>query len=306
MLTEEENGSHLQTARTQLAAIIEQLTQETNTVKTNIPGLVIYRREYPTEPISYMHDPSLCLIAQGQKRVVLGEEDYYYHENQFLVSSLDLPLIANIVEASKERPYLGITYRLNLKEIAHLILDNNFPKSSKKEASKSLAVGDASVETINAFIRLVSLVKEPENIDILAPLIQKEILFRLLISEQGPKLRELAMAGSRENQIARAIEWLKENYNSQVKIENLANHARMSSSSLHMHFREMTNMSPLQYQKWIRLHKARKLMLAENYTASNAAFEVGYESPSQFSREYKRLFGNSPLRDIKLLNEKRY
>ncbi|MGD9807197.1 MAG: AraC family transcriptional regulator [Deferribacterales bacterium] len=302
MTNEADNNQHLTNGRKQLAEIIEQLTKDTTTLETGIPGLILHRWEHPTDPVSYMHDPSLCLIAQGKKRVVLAEEDYHYSENQFLLSSLDLPIIANIVEASKDRPYLGITYRLNQKEISHLLVDNNLPKSSKRETSKSIGVGDASTEMMDAFIRLVSLIKEPDNINMLAPLIQKEILFRLLMSDQGPRLRELAMAGSKESQIAKAIEWLKKNYNTQLKIENLANHARMSSSSLHQHFREMTNMSPLQYQKWIRLHEARRLMLAEKYDASNAAFEVGYESPSQFSREYKRLFGNPPLRDIKLMS----
>ncbi|MGE4317737.1 MAG: AraC family transcriptional regulator [Deferribacterales bacterium] len=301
-MTDKDNAaSHLQTARLQLTDMIEQLVKNGRHYETNIPGLSLHRWEHPTEPVSYMHDPSICVILQGKKRVLLGEENYYYQTNQFLVSSLDLPIIANIVEATKDKPYIGITYRLNQKEIANLLVNSNIPGRIGKSDSKSMGVGDMSLSLYYSFLRLISLMDEPENIEMIAPMIHKEILFRLLTSDQGPRLRDIGMAGSKESQIAKAIGWLKSNYNTQLKIEALASHVRMSTSSLYLHFREMTNMSPLQYQKWIRLHEARRLMLTEKIDASNAAFEVGYESPSQFSREYKRLFGNPPLKDIKLM-----
>lgn len=294
--------AYIQAARMQLADMIERLIDKKNFCETGIPGLSIHRWEHPTEPVSYMHGPSICIILQGRKRVVLGDEDYYYAVDQYLVSSLDLPIIANIVEATEEKPYLGLTYHLDQKEIASLLVNSDFPSRTSKADGTSMAVGNMSLSMYYSFLRLINLVNEPENIKMLAPMIHKEILFRLLTSEQGPRLREIGMTGSKESHIAKAIDWLKENYNTQLKIENLASHVRMSSSSLHLHFREMTNMSPLQYQKWIRLHEARRLMLTEKVDASNAAFEVGYESPSQFSREYKRMFGNPPLRDIKLMS----
>jgi AraC-like DNA-binding protein len=295
-------NNHIENARFQLKDMIEQLIGEDNFCETEIPGLAIHRWKHPTEPISYLLDTSICIILQGRKRVVLGEEDYYYQTDQFLVSSLDLPIIANIVEATEDNPYLGITYNLNQKEIANLLINSEFYQNKPQETSASITVGNMSLSLYYSFLRLISLVNEPENIKILAPIIHKEILYRLLMSEQGPRLREIGINGSKESHIAKAIEWLKNNYNTQLKIENLAAHVRMSSSSLHQHFREMTNMSPLQYQKWIRLHEARRLMLSEKLDASNAAFEVGYESPSQFSREYKRMFGNPPLRDIKQMS----
>lgn len=299
MLEEDSSTIYLEAAGRHLTDIIERLTRGKNYLETRIPGLILHRWEHPTEPVSYMHDPSICVIAQGRKRVVLGNESYVYQTNQFLISSIDLPIIANIIDASAEKPYLGITYYLNQKEISNLLVDSDLRLNSSKEASKTIAVGDMSQGMLNAFQRLVGLLDEPDNIRMLLPLIQKEILFRLISGNQGPRLKEIGMAGSRENQIARAIEWLKSNYSTQLRIESLASYVRMSTSSLHQNFREMTNMSPLQYQKWIRLHEARRLMLTEKVDASNAAFEVGYESPSQFSREYKRLFGNPPLRDIK-------
>lgn len=293
---------YMQAARMQLTDMIERLVGNSKFYETNIPGLTIHRWTHPTEPVSYMHGPSICVILQGKKRVVLGEDAYYYETDQFLVSSLDLPIIANIVEATEEKPYIGITYRLNQKEIANLLVNNDLPPKASKDNTKSMAVGNMTLSMYYSFLRLINLINEPENIDMLAPMIHKEILFRLLTGEQGPRLREIGMTGSKESHIAKAIDWLKENYNTQLKIETLASHVRMSTSSLHLHFRELTNMSPLQYQKWIRLHEARRLMLTEKIDASNAAFEVGYESPSQFSREYKRMFGNPPLRDMKLMN----
>lgn len=293
--------AYMKSARIQLADMIERLTEGKTLYETNVPGLYLHRWEHPTEPVSYMHGPSICVIVQGRKHVVLGDEDYYYETGQFLVSSLDLPIIANIVEATADEPYLGITYSLDQKEIAGLLVNSGLPVTAAKEDVKSLSVGNMPLSMYYSFLRLVNLIFEPENVGMLAPMIHKEILLRLLSGGQGPRLREIGMAGSRESQIARAIEWLKTNYNTQLKVESLASYVRMSASSLHLHFREMTNMSPLQYQKWIRLHEARRLMLTEKFDAANAAFEVGYESPSQFSREYKRMFGNPPLRDIKLM-----
>jgi len=296
------NESFLNSARENLIFTLDELTRGKNMVETDIPGLILHRWEHPTEPVSYMHDPSICVIAQGRKRVVQGDETYVYDANHYLVSSIDLPIIANIMEASEEKPYMGMSYRLDSKEIAHLLVDNDLPSKPSDNVDASIAVGELTLPVLNVFLSLINLLYEPENIKMLAPMYQREILVRLLASEQGPRLKKIGMNGSNENQVSRAIKWLKENYSESLKVEKLASHVMMSSSSLHQHFRKMTNMSPLQYQKWIRLHEARRLMLTENVDASNAAFEVGYESPSQFSREYKRMFGNPPLRDIKLMS----
>ena len=166
-----------------------------------------------------------------------------------------------------------------------------------------MAVSEVSLPLLNAFQRLIDLLDQPEDIPILAPLIQREILYRLLMGEQGPRLRQMGAAGSQSHQIARAIDWLKANFSQPLRVDDLAAHARMSTSAFHHHFRALTAMSPLQFQKWLRLHEARRLMLTEHLDAATAAFQVGYESPSQFSREYNRLFGAPPLRDITSLRQ---
>lgn len=282
---------------------ITQFTEGVNKLETDIPGLALHRWDYPTEPTSYMMAPSICVIVQGEKRVLLGEDSYFYDENRFLVTSLDLPVVANITKASKNKPYLGITYKLDHREITRLMVESRLALEKSRKESASIAVSTIAPPLLNSFLRLLDLINEPEYIPVIAPLIQREILFRLLVSEQGPRLREIGMSTSHEYQIAKAIDWMKQNYASRMSIDKLASQVRMSASALHFHFREMTNMSPLQYQKWLRLHEARRLMLTQKVDATNAAFEVGYESPSQFSREYKRLFGNSPLKDIKQLSD---
>lgn len=282
---------------------IIRFTEGNNKLETKIPGLDLHRWDQPTRPISYMMAPSICLVIQGEKHVLLGENSYVIDENHFLVTSLDLPVIASITKASEDEPYLGITYVLDHRVITNLMVESRLALENSKKESTSIAVSRIQPSLLDLFLRLLNLIDEPEHISVIAPLIQKEIIFRLLISEQGPRLREIGLSTSHEYQIARAIDWMKQNYASRMSIEKLASRVKMSTSALHFHFRQMTNMSPLQYQKWLRLHEARRLMFTEKVDASNAAFEVGYESPSQFSREYKRMFGNPPLKDIKQLND---
>lgn len=274
-----------------------------NEPATPYAPLSIYRHEAPTELISYLQEPSLCLIVQGKKRVLLGEEAYHYDKNHYLIIAVDLPLIAQIFEASRTRPYLGLTLRLEKKQITQMLLQDHVVISRNQTSDRGLAVSRIELPIVQAMIRLVDLLDSPEDIPVLAPLIQREILYRLLISEQGRRLQQISMIGSHSHQIARAIEWLKENYDKSFKVEELASYSGMSTSSLHYHFRAMTAMSPLQFQKRLRLNEARQLMLIEQKDATTAAFEVGYESPSQFSREYSRLFGAPPSRDIKKLLE---
>jgi AraC-like DNA-binding protein len=235
--------------------------------------------------------PSICLIGQGRKRLFLGEDSYAYDAHRFLITSVDLPVVAQIIEASREKPYLGLTMELDLRMIARLMLDHDMPSSRPSKDRLGIAVSKVSMP----------LLEHPGDIPALAPLVQQEILYRLLRGEQGPRLRQITSIGNHGYQIARAIDWLKENFSKPVKVEELAGKAGLSVSAFHNHFRSMTAMSPLQFQKRMRLNEARRLMLAEHLDASRAAFEVGYESPSQFSREYSRLFGAPPMRDIKNL-----
>ncbi|EGR2230148.1 TPA: AraC family transcriptional regulator N-terminal domain-containing protein [Vibrio parahaemolyticus] len=290
-------------ATQKLAKLIDRWTGNANQYDTPISGLRFSRWTTPTPPTSYTHNPSICLIAQGRKRVLLGEESFIYDANHFLISSVDLPIIANIIEASEERPYLGLIMELDLTEISQLIVDSELAFTQSKEAQKGIAVGELSESLLDAFVRLAELLDEGQNIKILAPIIKREIFYRLLMSEQGTRLHQIVTAGSHSHQIAKAIDWLKNNFVKPLSVGDLASYTGMSKSSFYTHFRSMTSMTPLQFQKKLRLSEARRLMLTENLDAMAATFKVGYESPSQFSREYSRLFGAPPSKDIKSLRE---
>ncbi|HBI3713059.1 AraC family transcriptional regulator [Vibrio parahaemolyticus] len=290
-------------ATQKLAKLIDRWTGDANQYDTPISGLRFSRWTTPTPPTSYTHNPSICLIAQGRKRVLLGEESFIYDANHFLISSVDLPIIANIIEASEEQPYLGLIMELDLTEISQLIVDSELAFTQSKEAQKGIAVGELSESLLGAFVRLAELLDEGQNIKILAPIIKREIFYRLLMSEQGTRLHQIVTAGSHSHQIAKAIDWLKNNFVKPLSVGDLASYTGMSKSSFYTHFRSMTSMTPLQFQKKLRLSEARRLMLTENLDAMAATFKVGYESPSQFSREYSRLFGAPPSKDIKSLRE---
>ncbi|HCE1487376.1 TPA: AraC family transcriptional regulator [Vibrio parahaemolyticus] len=290
-------------ATQKLAKLIDRWTGDANQYDTPISGLRFSRWTTPTPPTSYTHNPSICLIAQGRKRVLLGEESFIYDANHFLISSVDLPIIANIIEASEEQPCLGLIMELDLTEISQLIVDSELAFTQSKEAQKGIAVGELSESLLDAFVRLAELLDEGQNIKILAPIIKREIFYRLLMSEQGTRLHQIVTAGSHSHQIAKAIDWLKNNFVKPLSVGDLASYTGMSKSSFYTHFRSMTSMTPLQFQKKLRLSEARRLMLTENLDAMAATFKVGYESPSQFSREYSRLFGAPPSKDIKSLRE---
>jgi AraC-like DNA-binding protein len=286
-----------------LGGSVARLTEQGELHTTAVPGLSLFRRTGPTEPITGMYQPSICLVAQGAKRVMLGDDTYVYDAQHYLITSVHLPTVVQIIEASPEKPYLGLRLTFNLGEIAQLMADSNLPPPRTQQSSRGMATGEVTVPLLGAFQRLVDLLAEPKDIPILAPVIQREIIYRLLVGDQGARLRQIASAGSQSHQIARAIDWLKGNFTLPVRVDDLAMQVNMSTSTFHHHFRAMTAMSPLQYQKTLRLNEARRLMLMERLDAATAAFQVGYESPSQFSREYSRHFGAPPLRDITNLRE---
>ena len=282
-----------------LVSIIARWIDNNEQLDTEVPGLSFHRYDQPTEPSSVMYEPSVCLTVQGSKRVSLGEDVYVYDPYHLLITSIDLPTVAQVVEADKDRPFLAMVLILDLKAVSQMMVDSNLPLPRLKKADRGMALDKVTMPLLDSFHRLTNLLDTPEDIPILSPLIKSEILYRLLVGNQGQRLRQIAMAGSHSHQIARSINWLKDNYTEPFRIKDLANLSGMSTSTFHHHFRALTAMSPLQYQKWLRLHEARRLMLTDHMDAANAAFEVGYESPSQFSREYSRLFGAPPLRDIK-------
>ena len=297
------NGRSLDIACAKLVEMIARWAEKDSTTPTAIPALAFHRRDEPTEPISYMHEPSICLVAQGSKRVLLGEDVYVYDAHHFLITSVGLPVVAQILEATSEKPYLGLTLQIDQRMISQMMADSDLPQPRISKTDRGMDVGDLVPPLQSAFLRLLELLDQPDDIPILAPLVQREIMYRLLVGDQGPRLRQIGVAGSHGQQIARAIDWLKENYTQPLRVDDLATNSSMSTSTFHHHFRAMTAMSPLQYQKWLRLNEARRLMLTERLDAATASFQVGYESPSQFNREYKRQFGAPPLRDIKNLNQ---
>lgn len=286
-----------------LGKSIARCTEKGDLRTTDIPGLSLFRRDEPTEPMSGMYEPSICMAVQGAKRVILGDETYVYDAHHYLITSVHLPTIVQITEASPEKPYLGLRLKFDLREVSQLMVDSNLPQARPQQSSRGMATGEVTPQLINAFIRLIDLLNDEKDIPILAPVIQREIIYRLLVGDQGERLRQIATAGSQSQQIAKAIGWLKNNYSQAISMDELATQANMSTSTFHHHFRSLTALSPLQYQKQLRLQEARRLMLAERMDAANAAFQVGYESPSQFNREYSRMFGAPPLRDVSKLRQ---
>ncbi len=296
-------NNNMEAAFEALAKSIARWTDKEGLLETAIPALLLSRRDAPTQPTSYMYEPSVCLVAQGTKRVLLGDDTHVLDMHHFLITSVDLPTVVKIVKASRKKPYLGLILKLDQSEISQLVADSNLPPPRSQQSSRAMATGEVTLPLINAFQRLINLLDEPKDIPILAPMIQREIVYRLLVGDQGARLRQMASAGSQSQQIARAIELLKGNFTRPMRVDDLATEVNMSISTFHHHFRAVTAMSPLQYQKWLRLNEARRLMLTKRLDATTTAFEVGYESPSQFSREYSRLFGAPPLRDIMNLRQ---
>lgn len=282
----------------ELINIIAYLTVDRELLETAVPGLSLFRRNAPTTPEHALYEPSVCVMVQGKKRVILDNNVFEYDANRYLISSVHLPTVVQVISANRAKPCLGLVLKLNLRDISQMMVDSNLPPPRVQPATPGMATGNMTPPLFNAFQRLVGLLDDPQDIPILAPVIQREIFYRLLVGDQGARLRQLASAGSQTRQIARAIEWLKENFARSLSVNDLADKAGMSATTFHQHFKTMTALSPLQFQKHLRLQEARRLMLADRMDAASAGFQVGYESPSQFSREYSRLFGAPPLRDI--------
>lgn len=250
--------------------------------------------------------PMLAIVVQGRKDTLMGEETYHYGEAQYLVVSIDVAISGFTVEATPDRPYLGLKLDLDPRELCEIIAAQTAVIAAKKETSiRGFFVSTAEVSLLDTVLRLIRLLDTPQDIPILAPMIIREIYYRLLIGEQSEAVRQIATSGSNMQRIAEVLKLIKANFAQPMRVENLAGQASMSPSSFHHHFKQVTSMTPLQYQKQLRLMEARRLMLAENYNAISAASQVGYESPSQFSREYARMFGTAPIGDIQRLRATR-
>ena len=263
---------------------------------TTIEGFMISRRHDAKDLENCIYKPLVAVVVQGSKRSVIGSEEYRYGENHCLVIGVDIPSANHVIVASPEQPFLAVTLDLDKYLITQLaaeiqpILGNG--------SYKGMAVAEVDPDVLDAFLRLVELLDKPEQIAVLAPMIIREIHYRLLIGPQGERLRLINTLGTQSNQIAKSITWLRDNYKAPLHVDELARKVNMATSTFHRHFRDVTTLSPLQYQKRLRLYEAQRLMLVENEDAAIAALAVGYESPTQFNREYKRQFGEPPHRHV--------
>jgi AraC-like DNA-binding protein len=271
-------------------------------LSTDVPGLLLSRRTAPTAPT---YEPSLAVVAQGRKQPDLGGTTFIFDESRYLLTSLDLPVICNVIEASEEVPYLCFVLKLEMPVVRELLTREEIQTPALPPQSPAMATGETTAELLEACCRLVDLLETPQDIPFLSRLIQHEIIYRILRGPEGAGLRAIATLGDQSHRTAKAIAWVRTNYAQPLRVEDLAKIAGMGVSTLHHHFRALTAMSPLQYQKQLRLHAARERMLMDGLDAASVAFEVGYESASQFNREYRRFFGQPPMRDIRTLRSPR-
>jgi AraC-like DNA-binding protein len=267
---------------------------------TGIPGLSLYRKSAPTDCTSAAYEPYLIVFVQGEKRINVGGTTLVCNGSTFLLTSIDMPVVSQVTKASMEEPILALMLKLEMPAVREILSQEEFHLPEAATGARGMAVGETTVELLNACSRLLDLLEAPQDISFLSNLIQREVIYRLLRGPQGKHLRAIATLGEQSNRTAKAVAWLRENYAKPLRVEELASVAQMGVSTLHHHFRSLTAMSPLQYQKQLRLHTARVRMMSDGLDAASAAFEVGYESPSQFNREYSRFFGRPPMRDIKV------
>lgn len=288
---------------TTLAAEIGKIARNDGDYQTAIPQLMMARRSGRTDPLACMYMLGLAVVAQGSKRVTLNDQVVDYAPGQSLLVTVDLPVVSQVTQADMAQPFLGMLIKLDMRALVQLAADMALPPLPRDQAAQGLSLAALEEPLLDAVVRLVRLLQEPQHIERLAPLVQQEIMVRLLTGPHGPYLRHLMAAGTPSHQIAQAIAWLRNNYSRDVLMDELAARAHMSPSTFRAHFRSLTGMSPLQYQKQLRLQEARQLMLTQALDASSTAIRVGYESVSQFNREYSRQFGAPPQRDIKRMRE---
>lgn len=283
--------------RAELAGIIDRHCPEEGPQITPIPGLQLFRGCSTDKPTCAVLTSAFAMMAQGAKRVLVGGNTYDYDPRHYMIASVDLPMFSRVTIASTDQPYLGLAMSIDTLKIAEISagISRKLPENT---VDRGIATGSLTLDIQNAALRLARLLDNPDDIPVLAPIFERELLYRLLSGALGSRLRQAATNGSHSQQIVRAIDWLKNNLDQPASIDHLAGLTNMSRSSLHHHFKALTSMTPLQYQKQLRLREARRLMLSDDHDAASAAHRVGYESPSQFSREYSRQFGAPPARDI--------
>jgi len=267
----------------------------------DVPGLTIYRYTAPTQAMSSNYQPSMTLVAQGKKQASLGHTTFLYDASHFLLTSLEMPVTSRVIEASVDKPYLCVRLAFDMGMVRELLARDGIAPAARSGRTLAMTTGQTTGHLAEAFVRLLELQDAPGDIPFLGDLLGREIVYRVLQSAEGERLRSIATLGEHSHRTAAVVAWINENYAKPLRLEELAGIGAMGQSTLHRHFRALTDMTPLQYQKRLRLQAARTLMLMDGRDAASAAFEVGYESPSQFNREYSRFFGRSPLRDVKAL-----
>jgi AraC-like DNA-binding protein len=285
--------------RAELARKIASLLGKEENRITEIPGASLHRRTSPTPPCRTTYHPGIIVVAQGSKQVNLGPTSFTYDESHFLLTAVDLPIVSWVAAATAEVPCLVLSLRLDMPMVREVLSREEIHVAETPSDSPAMSIGKTTPEFLNACCRLLDLLESPRDIPFLSGLIQREIIYRVVRGPVGARLRAVATLGDQSHRTAKAIAWISANYSKPLRVEELAQLASMGVSTFHHHFRMLTSMSPLQYQKQLRLQSARNLMLNNGLDAASAAFEVGYESPTQFNREYSRFFGQPPMRDIR-------
>ena len=286
------------------AAIVAALLRHTVAAidsSTKLSALTVFRRSQPTKPKHNLYPTSLAIAVQGRKRLMLGTETYVYDQGSFLVTSVDMPVISQIIEASATSPFLAMLYKLDMKIVRAVIAEMAFRGTPAQEVVRGITTCSMTPEIMNVLTRLIHLLESPADLVMLGPAFERELIYRVLMSGQGGRLRQVAAVGTPSNKVSLAIRHIQQHYRKPLRIAELARLVKSGASTLQHHFRTVTNVSPLQYQKQLRLHEARRLMLSEDINVSEAAIAVGYASSSQLTREYSRLFRLPPQRDIAAL-----
>ena len=296
------NGGRAQAAREELAERLARAVPADGTVEP-LKGLRLNRASAPNEPLHMVYDPVFCVVAQGSKEVFAGDERYVYDASRYLLVTAELPVVGRILEASPARPYLSLRLALDPTLVGEVMVEAGQPAPPNRAAVRAINVGALEADLLDAVVRLVRLVDRPAEAGFLAPMITREIIYRLWLGDQRDRLRYVAAHGGYTPSIARAIQRLHQDFDQTLRVETIARELGMSVSGFHHHFKAVTAMSPLQFQKRLRLQEARRLMLGEGLDAASAAFRVGYQDAAYFNREYKSLFGRPPMRDVGRLRE---
>lgn len=298
----ERNALRLQLYREELVEQIGQAITDDGEMHV-LDGVHLGRLSAPMDKVYSVLEPSLCIIAQGSKVVFLGDRRYQYDPFNYLLTTIELPRVSHVVEASRERPYLSLRLELDPNLVGSVMMETGYVIQKKNTNAEATKVSPLNAELLDVLVRLIRLIEHADEADILLPLIKREIIFRLLLGDQGGQLFHLTISEGHTNSMAWAVEQLRKNFDQSFRMENLAEELGMSVSSFYQHFKSVTAMTPLQFQKRVRLQEARRLMLGEDLDATSAAYQVGYNDAAYFSRDYKNLFGKPPRRDIQQLRE---